>query len=253
MPLPAAVAKLDDIAEAHRPLYKQEGERFVLDVSGAEETFASGLKRNRDETMDKLKELQRKFDGVDPDKYRTLAEQATKAEEEKARAAGNWDSLRAQLVEQHTKATEKLTGEQSADRQFIRTLLADNAATKALGEAEGNVALLLPHVLKQIDVRRTDDGSYSAVVVDAKGNPRIDGPKGEPMSIGALVAEFKANESYGAAFKGSGAAGSGASGSKPPSSGAGAVRSRKDLKSDAEKTAYIGTHGLKAFTDLPAE
>ena len=253
MTLPAIIDALDKAPEAVRSFYEPaDGGRFRLKVDGAEEAYASGLKRNRDETLDKLKDLQRKFDGVDPEKYRALAEAASKAEEERAKAAGNWDSLRAQLVESHTKAMEKTTGELTADRAFIRTLLADNEATRAIGAAEGNVALLLPHVLKHIDVRRNDDGTYSAVVVDAKGNPRIDGPKGEPMSIPALIAEFKANEQYGAAFKGSGAAGSGATGSKH-SSGAGAVRSRKDLKSDAEKAAYIGTHGLAAFTNLPAE
>jgi hypothetical protein len=69
MPLPAAVEKLDAIPEAHRSLYKQDGQRFVLDVEGAEDVFAAGLKKNRDETSHRPEEARRqlaKLKDVDP-------------------------------------------------------------------------------------------------------------------------------------------------------------------------------------------
>ena len=256
MPLPAAVEKLDAIPEAHRALYKQDGPRFVLDVEGAEDVFAAGLKKNRDELLtdrkklaDKLAELK----DVDPEEYRKLKAAAAEADEKKAKDAGQFDQLKNQLIEKHNGDMKKVQADLDADRAFIRKLLADSVATKELAAAGGNPKLLLPHLLTQIDVVRGDDGEYTAVVKDAKGNVRIGNAKGEPMTIAELVAEFKASDDYAAAFSGSGASGSGAAGSSTTAGAAGTVRSRKDLKTVGDKVAFIEKHGREAFEKLPAQ
>ena len=256
MPLPAAVEKLDAIPEAHRSLYKQDGSRFVLDVEGAEDVFAAGLKKNRDEILTDRKKLAAKLDelkDVDPEEYRKLKAATAEAEEKKAKDAGQFDTLKQQLIEKHNGDLKKVQLELDTDRAFIREVLADSVATKELAAAGGNAKLLLPHVLKQIDVVRGDDGKYSAVVKDAKGNVRIGNAQGAPMTIAELVAEFKASEDYAAAFSGSGASGSGAAGSSTAAGAAGTVRSRKDFKTTADKVAFIEKHGREAFEKLPAQ
>lgn len=259
MPLPAKVAKLEDVAETYRQLYKPHGQEFVLEVDGAEDAFAGGLKANRDEALKEAKKLRdqlKAFEGVDAARYRELTEAATKAEEEKAKAAGNWDSMKQQLITEHTKAADALGARVTKRDQVIQKLLAENVVRQALTEAAAiDADLALPHVLPHVRVVETDDPDmpFRAVVVDAKGNERIAGAKGEPLGIAGLVTELKGNPKYGALFKGSGAAGSGATGSQHAAGAAGQVRTRADLKNDAEKAAYIRAHGYKAFTDLPAK
>ena len=216
MPLPAAVEKLDVIPEAQRSFYKQDGQRFVLDVEGAEDVFAAGLKKNRDEILVDRKRLAdqlAKLKDVDPEEYQRLKAASAEAEETKQKAAGNFDTLKAQLIEKHNGDMTKVQAELDADRGFIRETLADSVASKEIAALEGNVKLLLPHVLRQIKVERGANGKWGAVVVDAEGNARISNAQGKPMTIAELVAEFKASDEYAIAFKGSGASGSGASGS----------------------------------------
>lgn len=251
MPLPAVVEKLDAIPEAQRGLYKQDGDRYLLDVEGAEDAFAGGLKKNRDQLLADVAKLKKQFDGVDPEEYRKLKEAAAKLDEEKAKAGGQWDQLKQQLIDRH-EAEKKTLGEQTAKLEAqLHKVLAENVARAAIVAAEGSDALLLPHVLQFIRIG-TDEatGERVAQVVDAKGQPRIGNAKGEPMTIAELVAEFKANEQYAAAFKGSGASGSGAAGSQRPAGAAG-VKSRKELTTDAARSAFIAKHGFKAYQDLP--
>lgn len=216
MSLPAAVEKLDTIPEAQRGFYKQDGQRFVLDVEGAEDVFAAGLKKNRDELLADRKRLAAeiaKYKDVDPEEYQRLKALQAEADEKKQKDAGAFDTLKQQLIEKHNGDMQKVNAELDADRNFIRETLADSVATKEIAGLQGNVKLLLPHVLREIKVERGADGKWGAVVVDAKGNARISNAKGEPMTIAELVAEFKARDEFAIAFKGSGASGSGASGS----------------------------------------
>ena len=214
--------------------------------------FAAGLKANRDQILTDLNRYKAQFAGLDPEKAKAALAAAAQLEEEKAKAAGNWEQLRTQLVEQHTKAADAITSQLTADRAFIREVLAEKEAQKEIVAAEGNPTFLLAHVLKHVDVRRDDaTGKWTQVVTDAAGNARIAGTDGKPMTIAQLVAEFKANEQFAGAFKGSGASGSGAAGSSTPAGAAGTVRSRADLKSDRARSDYIGKHGYAAYTALP--
>jgi len=90
----------------------------------------------------------------------------------------------------------------------LRSTLVDSAATKALQEAGGSIALLLPHVQKQVKMRQDGD-KFFAEVVDGEGVSRVAGSNGNAMTIEQLVVEMKGQESFQAAFVGTNNSGSG--------------------------------------------
>lgn len=90
MPLKASVAKIEDVAEPLRSLYKQSGSQFVLDLDGAEDLGKVGEFRENNlrlsREMETMKSQLAAFAGIDPEAVKSLREQAEKAkgEEEKA-------------------------------------------------------------------------------------------------------------------------------------------------------------------------
>ena len=58
MALKAIVDTLDAVPEAVRGEYEQRDGKFVLKVEGAEDAYAGGIKRNRDEALSEKKKLQ---------------------------------------------------------------------------------------------------------------------------------------------------------------------------------------------------
>ncbi|HET8777972.1 MAG TPA: hypothetical protein VFN76_09965 [Candidatus Limnocylindria bacterium] len=212
MPLKAQVDKLDDVAEKYRPLYAEKDGKFVLDPDVAEDT--SGIKGALDTERKAREAAERRlkaFDGIDPAKAKELEQAAAKAEEERQRAAGNFDALKAQMVEQHGKALDAERQKTTSREKYIHTLVAENVARAALQDVALSVDLVLPHVLGQVRVVEDEStGTWSAQIVDAKGNVRIKDGNGTPMAIADLVAEMRTDDRYKLAFKGSGASGSGA-------------------------------------------
>ena len=120
----------------------------------------------------------------------------------------------------------------------------DKAAVAAIAAAKGVPELLPPHVQKHVKV----DENYNVQVVDAKGDPRVNG-KGEPLSISDLIAEMKATEVYGRAFEGSGQSGSG----MRPTNGTGGtgITRRSEFKTEKDRAAFVDAHGIAAYNALP--
>src|SRR6185369_13283869 len=132
-----------------------------------------------------------------------------------------------------------------AMRRRLEAELVDARASAAIADAGGKPKVLL-NIVKQF-TKVNDD--FHVVVVDAKGDPRVNS-KGEPLTISDLVAEIKADEDYGANFKGSGQAGSG----MQPVNGGGAILTQKksDFKTEKERAAFVNEHGLEKYVALPA-
>lgn len=177
------------------------------------ETEVSGLKAKRDELLGKLKEFD-PLKGIDPNEYKTLKEQAAKAEEERALKAGEFDSVKKQLVEAHAKEKAAWDTEKATLRQSLENNVLIASATQAIAAEKGSALLLMPHVRSRTKL----DDAGNPVVVDDTGNVRIDA-QGKPMSINALIAEMKADvATFGRAFDGSGIGGAGSNpgqGGKP--------------------------------------
>jgi hypothetical protein len=259
MTLPAIVEQLDAVPEPLRPYYEATPDgKHRLKVNGAEEAYAAGLKKNRDELLAdnaKAKAQLQQFAGIDPAEFQRLKSEAQQRAEQKAKEEGNFETLRAQMAERHEAEKKTMQERASKLEGELDLVLRQDRARAALTGKTDTPDLLMPHILAQTKtVEDPATGRYRTVVVDAKGHVRIANSSGAEMTLDDLVAEMSAAPMYAPAFRGSGASGSGAaggSGSTSHAAGAGAVRSKADLRTDAEKAAFITKHGAEAFRNLP--
>lgn len=218
----------------------------IVAAKVSEET--DGLKRKRDELLAELRTAKGKIkalpEGFDPEKYATLLAAEAEREENEAKAAGDWDKLKGQLVDTHTAAIgEKDTLIASLKGALDRELI-DNKLLAEIAKAEGNTDLLMPHVRRQVKLFEAD-GKYTVKVIDSEGTPRIHGAQGAEMPVASLLEEMKENDIFAPAFKGSRASGSGANGS---GSGGGAGKTNP-WKADSLNLSAQGTI-LKENPDL---
>ncbi len=132
------------------------------------------------------------------------------------------DTLRKQMTEAHAAELKGFEAKEQRLTAALESQLIDNAATAAITSANGNSALLLPHVKGHIKMVQGEDGEFSAIVVDSKGTERFSMVNaGKTMQIDELVGEFKIKEDYKSAFSpdsaggGAGGGGGGGGGSNP--------------------------------------
>jgi len=186
-------------------------------LKGLVDAEVSGLKSKRDELLGKLKALDAHKD-IDPAEYKTLKEQAAKAEEDRAMKAGEFENLKKQLIEAHAKEKKALEDKIATLSKSLEENVLIATATQAIAAEKGSTFLLMPHVKSRTKL----DESGNPVVVDESGNVRI-GSDGKPLGIAALIAEMKADvQTFGRAFEASGANGSGT----PPNNGTGTPADR---------------------------
>lgn len=172
------------------------------------EEHAAGLKNKNSELLGKLKELD-KLKDIDPEEYKKLKTQAEKAEEERAMKAGEFENLKKQLIEAHTKEKQALEAKLATLHKSLEENVLIATATQAIAAEKGVAALLMPHVRSRTKL----DENGQAVVIDESGNVRV-AADGKPLPITALIAEMKADvQTFGRAFEPSGASGSGSQGS----------------------------------------
>ena len=167
----------------------------------------TGLKTKNSELLGDLKNSKAKlaeFDGVDKGRLAELEKAENDRETANAKKRGDWEAIAKKKDDEHVAA---LAAKDKAIKDRDGRLeghLVGEAVTRAIAEAEGN-PLLLDHIVRaQV---RLEDGH--AVVVGKDGKTlRLD-DEGDPMTIAALVTEFKQNDAYAGAFAGTGSRGSG--------------------------------------------
>lgn len=250
MALQLVVESLESLPETVRPLYAQDGDKFRLQLDGYEDP--AGLKSALQKEREAAKQAQKQASawaqlGKTPEEIQQLVEAQRKAEEDKALKGGEWEKLKAQMLEQTAKEREKLETALKAKDSAIERYLIDAQATAAISEMKGVPALLLPHVKAAVKVIE-DGGEFVTRVIDAQGNPRVNA-KGEFLSIKDLVSEMRQSEIFGRAFEATGTSGSGAQGGgKGGDAGKKTLtRSQFDALPPAEKMAYAKSGG--AVTD----
>lgn len=178
---------------------EQEDGSFALD---ADVEDVSGLKSALDKSRKEIKDLKKKIKvDITPEELEDLREKAEAVDdsEEVKRltklAKKNADDLAA-AIEKQNKLQKKLT----------EVMLKSEAKT-AIGDAEGEEEVLLPHVLARADITEEDD-DFILVARNAEGEPLM--KSGKPGTLADVVAELKAKPQFAGAFKGTGASGSGA-------------------------------------------
>jgi hypothetical protein len=233
--------KLDEIPEAFRPAYREEGGKFVPIVEDA-----SGLKSKNADLLTRLTKATERakiLGDRTPEEIQADLEFAKTQREKAAREAGDFETLKGQMAAEHQKALEKVSGRGKKLEGKLYKVMAEQEAERAIVAAGGNPKVLLPHILPFIKPFETDD-DITVKVVDGKGTVRIADQAGTEMTIAQLVEQFKADEAFGVAFKPSDAAGSGARGGNGGAGAAGAIvlipknatpQEYRRLKDDAEK------------------
>lgn len=189
--------------------------------------------RTEKKTIEKqLEDLQKKISGVDLDRVKDidlenyedqlaelnrLKQKEEEQQTQKLKDEKEWEKLERQLAEQHSqkvkavenqytskleemqKSIENLSKEKETELgsmyNTLKSNLKDKELTAELAKANGNIPVLMPHISPYVEVEKSDNGDYRAIVVDKEGTPRINNT-GQPMTIGELVSEFKGKPEF---------------------------------------------------------
>jgi hypothetical protein len=149
MGLKYQIASLNDVPENVRPLYKAEGNVFVLDAEGV--VPSSRLDEFRNNNIRLQQEIDR-FKGIDPTKHAELIEIQRKIAEKELVDKGDVEglvSLRVNTMKQDLEGQLKTAkeGSEAATRQLSQLLILD--AVKSAGIANG----ALPSALDDLALR----------------------------------------------------------------------------------------------------
>jgi hypothetical protein len=196
------------VDEALRPLYVEKDGKFALAVDGskilrraenrtAERTQARRRPRKADQGLEDVSARRRR-------KSQELVEAQEAEGPDRSRAQGRMGQAPRPDERQARQRPQAKGRNHRPDAQ---------ASQGRTGRRQGHAAIAAaracPICCCRIVQRFTKvDEDFNVVVVDAKGDPRVNG-KGEPLTIADLIEEMKANEIYGRAFEGSGQSGSG--------------------------------------------
>ena len=171
MALAIEIEKLDDVDESLREHYVPHGEKYRLDGAPDTAVLEDTLRKERDAR--KAHEAKLKgYDGIDPEEYTRLKEEAEARDKKKMLDAGKVDELlekqKAQLEEKSSKDIAALTAERDELSTLNRKLLlTDVLKAEALKNAAHETAL--GDIVSRADVWQLQDGK--PVAVDGEGTP----------------------------------------------------------------------------------
>lgn len=142
MPLPYRVESLDDVPEAARELYEQDGDGFKLPVEGVKtadeiaglESALDKIKRERNELRDKAG----KWTDDDAKDLARLRKAEKDLEEKKAKEEGRWDEMRAKIIEEKDGEIQQVTEKLSQRDTVIERLTVTNELRAAISAAGVN-------------------------------------------------------------------------------------------------------------------
>lgn len=230
MALAKMVAKLEDVAEAHRSLYVADGDKFKLDLDGDDDNSALKIelataKREAAERRMAIKALEEKFTGIDPVKVKEMLAKLDQDGEQALIAAGKIEEviqrrsekLRADLQRQIDEAHGKTKSAEERVSKYSQRVLDDRIRDAVMGRVH-------VHAIKSGDVLRAAreifklDENGDAVQLDADGKPVLGKDGKTPFSPAEWIESmtevaphwFPANASGG----GAGGSGSGVGGNK---------------------------------------
>lgn len=219
------------LSEGLRGLYEEKGGEYLLSIEGLEDTsgLKSALEKER-KARSEYEKAAKRYEGLgkSPEEITELVKAQEEAEKAKLEQKGEWEKLKAQLLENHKKELGTRDEAVQKMRTTLESFLVDAAATEAIATAKGIPQLLLPHVKSAVKVVE-EDGKYLVRVVGKDGTPRMNA-KGEFLGIKDLVSEMRESDIFARAFDGSGTSGGGSPANSSPARGGSFVLSRADAK-----------------------
>ena len=248
--LKAVLDSLEGVPEELQEHYEQDGDVYRIRVDGYDDTALktalNDLKGKNDRLRMRLDSVPDDFDMAELEELRKLRQTL---DDEKAKAAGDWDKLRSDMEARHAKELESLHGSNTQLVSQLEQIIKKDAATQALADANAIVSAMLPQVLDRVSIV-TEDGSRKAVAT---------GLDGEATYIAGLVAQMKeAGEQWDWGFQSSGSTGGG-SVSRGGAGRAGQIRTKADLgdalttQGRLARSAFIREYGVDAFKELPTD
>lgn len=247
---------VDDIGtvpEAQRSLYVEKDGKHHLDVIGIEDTsgLKSALQKERDavkEAKRLQKEIEARYEGIDPDKVKSMMAKFENDDEAKLIAAGKIDEV-------VTKRTEKLRAELQKQVELAKG--ETEAANKRSGKFSQRVldnhiraaaikAGLHAHAVEDALFRARNmfslDESGEAVQLDGEGKPTLGKDGKTPFTPVEWLESMKETAPHwfpaGGSGGGAGGSGNGAGGVKTIS------REKFNQMTPADKAKVVKTHKL---------
>ena len=226
------------LEEPMKSLYTESNGEFLLGVEGLEDT--AGLKTALAKERLAAKEYEKmakQFQGLgkSPEEIAELVKNQAEADKLALEKKGEWDKLKANLLETHKVDLAKKDEEVTSMKKTLESYLVDAAAVEAIASAKGVPQLLLPHVKSSVRVME-DAGKYLVRIVDKDNSPRMNA-KGDFLTIKDLVDEMKQSEVFGRAFEASGNTGSGTLPTQKAGVPGSFILSREDAKNPAKYAA----------------
>jgi hypothetical protein len=242
MPLPLIADSLDAIPEGARGAYVERESKFYLDAA-IEDT--SGLKATNAKLIAEKRALAARVAVLGErtaEEVTAELDYAASQREKAAKDAGDFDSLKTQLVTATNAEKAVLNARIAKIETKLFNVLGSSVAERAIAAKGIKAKVLLPHVLPYIKIVE-HDGEYAAQVVDDAGKPRIADGQATPMTIEQLVDEFVANPDFAGIVPASGMSGGGARNDGSQRGSVGVVIIPRDaspqtyqhMKADAEK------------------
>lgn len=255
----AELETLDTVPEQFRSVYKQEGEKFVInpDMQGVVEAV-EGLNKSLKASRAEAKQAKSKTVDLSPlkdfgetpedikaaidSKMEELQTQLADADGKDAKL--NLEKVKTDLQNQHQRELQAHQQRVEALQTQLYDQLVSNEATKAISEEKGVPELLMPFIKDKVKVQE-EDGKFAVFVVDEQGDQRFSGVTGQPMSIKELVGEMKQDQRFGRLFE-----------SETPSGGGanprGASRSNQQSKAEPMSATQKIAAGLTKGQARPA-
>lgn len=226
MALKAMLMSVAGLAPEVARLYRQDGERFILDVEpsdGYALENIEGLKKTLGKEISSRKAAEQKleaFADLDPATARSALEKVEQMKnwkpEEKVKEQLN--ATVADIQKKYDEDKKKLSSDNDFLTRQLEQALVVSAATQAIAAEKGIPELLMPHVMQRTKVLREGDKMVVQVLNEA-GNPDLDFVNGQamPKTVEGLVKSMKDHKVYGRAFEPGGSSGAGSGGPKSSS------------------------------------
>src|SRR5262249_46629226 len=216
MPLLYRVNSRAELPAGFESHYTERDGAFVLDVSGAvDKDKLDEFRSNNKALNEQLRELTRRFDGIDPVKARELLAKAQELEDAQLVKAGDVEKLVESRLKKLKTDLEGRLQATSTERDRLGAELAEIRINQKVIEAaskEGLRATAIPDLVSRTrSVFRLVDGQPRAFEADGK-TPRLT-KEGEPLTLEGWSTQLVAEAPHlfvGTA--GSGAVGSGSGG-----------------------------------------
>jgi DNA-binding transcriptional MerR regulator len=178
----------------------------------------------------RLKQVERKFEGIDLEEYNNLKSAAEQAKEQQMMKKEQFEEL---LHKQKSEADQKLATMQSQlEKVHVDGALLNAAAQHKAVNPEHVANLLKSQV-------RYNNGTVE--VVDSEGNLRYDTNTAEPVSLDQAVQEFMSQNAY---FKAAQPAGSGASGNAKHTTSREVKLTDLDMSNPEHRAIYAQKHKI---------